>query len=72
MARIATALTILIGVALAPGLAAAHPDHSSGDFGLAHYLTDPFHVGLTVAGVVLFLAVRRLVVRRRAVERVDR
>ena len=71
MARIATALLLTIGVALAPGLAAAHPDHASGGFGIAHYMTDPFHLGLSVAGVLLFLAVGRSV-RRRRVERVDR
>jgi hypothetical protein len=63
MTRIAISATAL----LVPGVAAAHPDHASeGSFGLVHYLTDPFHVGLTVAAVLLFFAVRRTVLRRQA------
>jgi hypothetical protein len=61
-----TRIAIVIGTILLPGVAAAHPDHSSGEFGLAHYLTDPFHVGLTLAGVLLFVALRRALLRSRS------
>ena len=58
---------ITIGALLIPGTAAAHPEHASGgDFGLVHFMTDPFHVALTAAGVLLFLAVRRLFLRYRS------
>ena len=64
-------LAIAIGVILIPGTVGAHPDHVSGaEFGLAHYLTDPFHFLLPFAALVLFLAAWRrlrwpLVVRER-------
>lgn len=55
-----TRISITLAAILAPGVAAAHPDHfSGGHFGLAHFLTDPFHVGLAVAAVVLAVALRR-------------
>jgi len=58
-------LAIAIGAVLIPRAAAAHPGHaSSGDFGLVHFVTDPFHVVLTAATVLLFLAVRRSLLRR--------
>ncbi len=58
-------LSIPIAAALIPGVAAAHPEHvSSGAFGFAHYLTDPFHVGLTGAAIVLFIAASRALSRR--------
>ncbi len=62
-------LLITIAV-LIPGAAAAHPEHASGgDFGLVHLVTDPFHVALTAATVLLFLAVRRSFVRSRSMSR---
>ncbi len=57
-------LAITIWALLIPGAAAAHPEHASGGgFGLAHFMTDPFHVALTAAAVLLFLAVRRSLLR---------
>ena len=55
MTKLATAIATLI----VPTLAAAHPDHL-GDAapGLAHFLTDPFHVGLIVLAVAGGLALR--------------
>jgi len=58
-------LLITIGAVLIPDAAAAHLEHASGgDFGLVHFVTDPFHVALTSAAVLLFLAVRRSLLRR--------
>ena len=61
-------LAISIGAVLAPITASAHPDHSAGGaVGLAHYVTDPFHIAtgvLTIAAVVLVLAVSRARRRR--------
>ena len=69
MARI----TILIAATLLPGVAAAHPQHTSGgDFGLMHFATDPFHVGLTAGVTLAVLAVRRFLLQRRALGRMDR
>jgi hypothetical protein len=65
-----TRLLTIIGATLVPSVAAAHPDHASGGhFGISHYLADPFHVGVLGAAIVLFLAVRRVVVRRSAMNR---
>lgn len=61
---------ITVGAMLMPGIAAAHPEHfSGGDFGIVHYLTDPFHVGLTCVGVLFFIAASRLVRRRHSLNR---
>jgi hypothetical protein len=66
MTRISTMFAIL----LLPGVAAAHPNHlSGGDYGLLHFVTDPFHVGMTAAAVLLFLVARRSLTRRRALNR---
>ena len=55
-----TRLAISFATVLFPFAAAAHPDHASGgDFGIVHFLTDPFHVGLLASVVVLALAARR-------------
>ncbi len=63
-------LAIAIGAVLIPGAAVAHPGHASGgDFGLVHFLTDPFHVALTAAAVLLFLVVRRSLLRSRSMSR---
>ena len=63
-------LVITIGAVLIPGAAAAHPEHASGgSFGLVHFMTDPFHLALTAAAVLLFLAVRRSVLRSRSMKR---
>jgi hypothetical protein len=57
-------LAVTIGAVLIPGAASAHPEHASGGgFGLVHLVTDPFHVALTTAAVLLFLLVRRSLVR---------
>ena len=65
-----TKIAIMIGAILLPGVAAAHPGHTSGgDFGLLHYLTDPSHVGLTAIAVLIFLAARRSMLRRRSLMR---
>ena len=64
--------TIAVAAVITPGVALAHPDHTSGNFGLLHLLTDPFHVGLAVAAVTLFAVTRRYVLRRRAVRSNDR
>lgn len=58
-------LAIAIGAILIPGAAAAHLEaagHGNGD--LLHYLTDPSHVGLTGAAVLLALVIRRVHQRR--------
>ena len=63
-------LAITIGSVLIPGAASAHPGHASGgDFGLAHFVTDPFHVASTAAAVLLFLALRRSLFRHRSMNR---
>ncbi len=66
-------LAITIGADRIPVAEAAHPGHaSSGDFGLVHFVTDPFHVALTAAAVLLFLAVRRSLFRHRSMSRTAR
>lgn len=63
-------LTTTIGAVLIPGAAAAHPWHASGgDFGLVHFVTDPFHVVLTAGAVLFFLLVRRSLLRSRSMSR---
>ena len=63
-------LMIAIAAVLIPGAAIAHPGHASGgDFGLVHVLTDPFHVALTAAAVLLFVSLRRSVLRSRSTRR---
>jgi len=63
-------LVITIGAVLIPGAAAAHPEHASGgDFGLVHFVTNPYHVALTAAAVLLFLAARRSLLRSRSMSR---
>ena len=58
------------GSLLLPAVAAAHPDHASGgDFGLLHFVSDPFHVGLAAAAALTALALGRALRRRRALER---
>jgi len=65
-----TRISTIFGVLLLPGVAAAHPNHlSGGDYGLLHFVTDPFHVGLTAAAVLLFVVARRSLLRRRALNR---
>ncbi len=64
---------ITIGAVLIPGAALAHPGHASGeDFGLAHFATDPFHVAVTAAAVLLVVAVRRSLLRSRSMSRSTR
>ena len=59
---------ILMAVVFGAGVAAAHPDHASGGtHGVAHYLTDPFHIAISAAAVLLFFAARRYFTRRRPV-----
>ena len=58
-------LTItVLGSLLLPGVAIAHPGHEV-EFGLVHYLTDPFHAGagILVVAIGVFLVV---LCRRRA------
>ncbi len=63
-------LAIAPWVVLVPTVALAHPDHvSGGSFGLAHYLTEPFHVGLTGAAVLFLLWAARLFLRKFSVSR---
>ncbi len=55
-----TKFSVVIGAALVPGVAFAHPGHAAGGaWDLGHYLTDPFHLALTVGAVLLVLGVRR-------------
>lgn len=57
-------IAITIGAVLVPGVGVAHPEHfSRGGFGVAHYLTDPFHVALGCAAVFFFVAALRFVRR---------
>ncbi|MGH0035691.1 MAG: hypothetical protein ACQGVK_11765 [Myxococcota bacterium] len=66
-------IVVLLGTVLLPGIAAAHPAHGSGgDFGVVHFLTDPFHVGLTAVAVLAFLAIRKRLFRLRSVDRPGR
>ena len=61
-------LAIAIGAILIPGVAAAHPEHASaGNFGFAHYLSEPFHVALAGAAILLIVVVRRLLLERHPV-----
>ena len=63
-------LAITLGAVLIPRAAVAHPNHvSGGDLGLVHFVTDPFHVALTAAAALLFLALRRWLVRSPAMSR---
>jgi hypothetical protein len=49
--------SIIVGVLLSPSAAAAHPEHFlGGHFGLAHYLSDPFHIALAGSAVLFFVA----------------
>lgn len=65
-----TRIAAILGASLLPAVAAAHPDHLSEGagraFGLAHLLTDPFHVGLAVGAVALALGLRTGLRRARA------
>ena len=66
MTKIATTL----GAVLVPGIAAAHPDHfSGGAFGIVHFLTDPLHVGLICAAILIVVAGSRSVRRRHVLNR---
>jgi hydrogenase/urease accessory protein HupE len=59
-----------IGALLSPVAASAHPDHTDGaSYGLAHYVSDPFHVatGLLTIGAVLLVVWAWRVRQRRAV-----
>jgi hypothetical protein len=59
-----TKIQLAIAVLLAPGVAAAHPDHgSSAGLGIVHLLTDPFHLSLVGGAVLLFFAARRNLLR---------
>lgn len=61
-------LVIAIGAILIPGAAAAHLEAAGhGNVHLLHYLTDPSHVGLTGAAVLLALVIRRVHQRRQLV-----
>ena len=61
-----TKLATAVAAVLVPGAAIAHPGHaSSGDFGIAHYLTDPIHVGILGAAALLIVAIRRSILQRR-------
>ena len=63
-------LAITFWAVLIPGAAAAHPEHAlGGDFGVVHFVTHPFHVASTVAAILLVLAVRRSLLRSRAMSR---
>ncbi len=63
-------LAIAPWLVLVPTVALAHPDHvSGGSFGLAHDLTEPFHVGLTGAAVLFSLWAARLFLRKVSVSR---
>ena len=66
MTRIATA----IGLILIPTVAAAHPAHGSGEnFGVLHFLSDPFHVALTAGVVMAILAIRHAMLGRHSFTR---
>lgn len=65
-----TRISIPIAAVLIPGVAVAHPDHlTSGAFGFVHYLTDPFHMGLTGAAILLFVAASSVLGRRLSAKR---
>jgi len=59
-------LTLIVATLL-PSVAVAHPNHAgAGDFGVLHFVTDPFHVGLSGAAILLVFAARRAMLRQRA------
>ena len=61
MTKIALATPVL----LIPSVAAAHPEHfSGGSYGLAHFLSDPFHLAFLLAGTLVGLATWRVLRRR--------
>ena len=65
-----TRVAIVAGALVAPGIAAAHPDHvSAGSYGLTHLLTDPFHVGLACVAALAAVTTWRAVQRVRATTR---
>ena len=65
-----TRISIPIAAVLIPSVAAAHPDHfSSGAYGIAHYLTETSHVGLTGAAILLFVVASRALRRRLSTKR---
>ena len=60
----------LVSVLAVPGVAQAHPQHGAGDsLGLVHFISDPFHLGLTLVAVLSAVALRTFVLRRRAASR---
>jgi hypothetical protein len=59
-----TRIAVSLGALLVPGLAAAHPDHTHGDFGFAHLFGDPFHVASLAAAALLGLLLWRATRRR--------
>ena len=62
---------ILMAVVFGSSIAAAHPDHASGgSHGVAHYLSDPFHIAISATAVLFFFAARRYFTRRRPVRSV--
>jgi hypothetical protein len=63
-------LTTTFAMVLIPGIANAHPDHLTGVYNVAHYFTEPFHVGLISVGVVLAIATARYV--RRGAPKMER
>ena len=57
-------LLLALVLFLVPTAMSAHPDHSAGTpAGLLHYLSDPFHLSMAVAGGLLLASV--VVGRRR-------
>ncbi len=61
-----TRIAIVLGATLLPGVAVAHPAHGSAQgLGVLHYLTDPFHVGLTAVALLGVAAVCKLTLGRR-------
>ncbi len=51
-------LLLALVLFLVPTAMSAHPDHSAGTpVGLLHYLSDPFHLSMAAAGVLLLASV---------------
>ena len=68
-----TKIQLAIAVLLAPGVAAAHPDHvTGGGHGILHFLTDPFHLSLVGGAALLVFAARRTLLRRQPARRTTR
>ena len=60
-------LLLAVALALVPTAMSAHPDHSAGAaVDALHYLTDPFHLSIVAAGVLILASAFRVLRRHRS------